>query len=441
MHNVVSETCREGRVWRGAGLALLTVVEVAALGPAPAAAGTPKTVVDFAAPSPGQPLQGLIAGTDGAYYGVEFGTVSLSGPGTPFPSVFRLTPKGPGKNGWQAAPIAVGNAGALALPIAYLTAGPGGVLYGSATLDGCIVWAPGFTFPCEAVVSLTPPAAGQATWTANVLWHTAAGTMITGLALAPSGVLIGSATDNTVFELTPPAAGQPVWSPATLYTFTGGADGGFPTGRLLLDSDGNIYGAAYQGGALVCGTAGTAACGTVFRLSPPANSSTAWSETTLYSGTAGPVELSYLQGGALYGVDQAGCCGAVVKIAPGPAALPWVLTDLAVFAGGTDGAAPAGLIAAGGGPLFGTTASGGLASCVAPPGSPTTTGGCGVVFELKPTAKGYRKITLWPFTGGADGGGPFGGLTVGPPGELLGVTYFGGIEALGTVYRLPVPLP
>ena len=429
---------------RYAGGALLAAAGLAALSLTPATAGTPKTVVSFVAPSPGQPLEGLIAGTDGAYYGVEFGAIGISEPGTPFPSVFRLTPKGAGKNGWQTALIPVADTATLAAPITYITAGPGGVLYGTATLNGCIVLAPGFVVPCAAVVSLTPPAAGQASWTASVLWHvTTMGTMITGLALAPSGALIGSAIDNTVFELTPPAAGQSVWSHQTLYTFTGGADGAFPNGRLLLDGAGNIYGAAYLGGASVCGTAGNAACGTVFRLNPPANGGTPWSETTLYSGTAGPVELSYLQGGALYGVDQAGCCGAVVKIAPGPASQPWALTNLAVFAGATDGAlpTPTGLIAGGGGLLYGTTTSGGLSSCVGTASPTAPANGCGVVYELKPTAKGYRKVTLWSFTGGADGGSPAGGLTAGPAGELLGVTYFGGAGALGTVYRLPILAP
>jgi uncharacterized repeat protein (TIGR03803 family) len=45
-----------------------------------------------------------------------------------------------------------------------------------------------------------------------------------------------------------------------LYTFTGGADGGVPNARLIMDSAGNLYGTAYQGGAF--------GAGTVFKITP-----------------------------------------------------------------------------------------------------------------------------------------------------------------------------
>lgn len=46
-----------------------------------------------------------------------------------------------------------------------------------------------------------------------------------------------------------------------LYSFTGQADGGVPTGRLLLDRSGNLYGVTATGGDPNC------RCGTVFVLS------------------------------------------------------------------------------------------------------------------------------------------------------------------------------
>jgi uncharacterized repeat protein (TIGR03803 family) len=58
-----------------------------------------------------------------------------------------------------------------------------------------------------------------------------------------------------------------------LYTFTGGADGGYPYAGVLLDSKGNIYGTTYLGGA--------SGQGTVFRLS------TTGKEKVLYSFTGG----------------------------------------------------------------------------------------------------------------------------------------------------------
>jgi uncharacterized repeat protein (TIGR03803 family) len=49
----------------------------------------------------------------------------------------------------------------------------------------------------------------------------------------------------------------------SLYSFTGGSDGGYPGVRLVQGSDGNFYGTTYRGGQ--------AGYGTVFRLTvvPP----------------------------------------------------------------------------------------------------------------------------------------------------------------------------
>ena len=55
----------------------------------------------------------------------------------------------------------------------------------------------------------------------------------------------------------------------TLYTFTGGADGGNPQGTPVLDTSGNVYGTTSYGGVAPCNTTGgtlisTFGCGTVF---------------------------------------------------------------------------------------------------------------------------------------------------------------------------------
>jgi uncharacterized repeat protein (TIGR03803 family) len=47
----------------------------------------------------------------------------------------------------------------------------------------------------------------------------------------------------------------------TLYSFTGGNDGGIPQGPLLLDKKGNLYGAAFTSG-------NGFGNGTVFKLDP-----------------------------------------------------------------------------------------------------------------------------------------------------------------------------
>jgi uncharacterized repeat protein (TIGR03803 family) len=53
---------------------------------------------------------------------------------------------------------------------------------------------------------------------------------------------------------------------ATLYSFTGGADGQTPYG-LSRDAAGNLYGTTENGGDVSC-KASTHGCGTVFKLHP-----------------------------------------------------------------------------------------------------------------------------------------------------------------------------
>jgi uncharacterized repeat protein (TIGR03803 family) len=51
---------------------------------------------------------------------------------------------------------------------------------------------------------------------------------------------------GTVFALTKSGS---TWQETILYKFTGGNDGGAPTGQLIQDSQGNLYGTAGRGGA------------------------------------------------------------------------------------------------------------------------------------------------------------------------------------------------
>jgi uncharacterized repeat protein (TIGR03803 family) len=64
----------------------------------------------------------------------------------------------------------------------------------------------------------------------------------------------GTDLHGTVFEL------DPTGKLTVLYSFTGGADGGNPWAGLLRDSDGNLYGTTYYGGA--------DGFGTVFKIAP-----------------------------------------------------------------------------------------------------------------------------------------------------------------------------
>ncbi len=61
----------------------------------------------------------------------------------------------------------------------------------------------------------------------------------------------GSSEVGMVFKLTPSGSG---WTYTNLYVFTGGSDGGTPTGGVTFDSSGNLYGTTVSGGRWGRGT-------------------------------------------------------------------------------------------------------------------------------------------------------------------------------------------
>jgi uncharacterized repeat protein (TIGR03803 family) len=103
------------------------------------------------------------------------------------------------------------------------------------------------------------------------------------------------------------------------------------------------------------------------------------------------------------------------------------------FAGGGDGALPtSNLIADKAGNLYGTTSEGGNSSACGPLGGES----CGVVFELMPSDGAWNESVLYSFTGGTDGGTPYGGLVIDANGNLYGTTYAGGTSGQGTVFEV-----
>jgi uncharacterized repeat protein (TIGR03803 family) len=215
----------------------------------------------------------------------------------------------------------------------------------------------------------------------------------------------GAYSNGVVFKLTP--AG----TETTLYSFTGGNDGGNPFDSLVFDGAGNLYGTTEFGGAY--------SNGMVFKLTP------AGTETTLYSFTGGsdgayPVAgLIFDSAGNLYGTTELGggsCCGVVFKLTP-----TGTETVLHSFTGGNDGGMPiAGVIADSAGNLYGTTFNGGAY-------------GFGVVFKLTPTG---TETPLYSFTGGNDGGYLYGGVILDSAGNLYGTTIDGGAYGWGTAYKV-----
>jgi uncharacterized repeat protein (TIGR03803 family) len=240
--------------------------------------------------------------------------------------------------------------------------------------------------------------------------------------------------NGTVFRLT----GKVL---TTLWSFSGGSDGALPSGALITDWKGALYGTTEGGGAFngpVCDGFG---CGTVFAIGNAAGSlTTIWT----FSGDDGALPGGTLltdATGVLFGTTQGGGAngnGTVFKLTP-PAAdqTAWTPTALWSFSGGSDGAIPGlgALIADQSGTLYGTTEFGGATGCFGG-------FGCGVVFKLTPPAAGrtvWTLSTLYRFSGGSDGRLPIAGLIADRKGALYGTTSEGGIPDHGVVFKLTPP--
>jgi len=223
-----------------------------------------------------------------------------------------------------------------------------------------------------------------------------------------------------IFELTRTAGDN--WGFVAVHDFTGGTDGAFPNGNLVLDSSGNLWGASDGGGRDKVGT--------VFELTPGAGE---WSETVLYNFCnrqgcpAGPQSgVVRDQSGNLYGTADD------VAFEVSPASGHWKETALHRFGVRKgDGADPwAGLILDARGNLYGTTGYGGT-GCGG--------GGCGTVYELSPEAGGkWRETILHRFdNNGKDGYIPgAGALFMDSSGNLYGTTEVGGAAGYGALFRL-----
>jgi uncharacterized repeat protein (TIGR03803 family) len=108
----------------------------------------------------------------------------------------------------------------------------------------------------------------------------------------------------------------------------------------------------------------------------------------------------------------------------------WRHSILYSFTGGVDGGQPyGGVTLDADGNVFGATVVGGT-------GGSCPEDGCGVVYELSKSDGGRWKETVIHDFDGADGSGPGAGLTLGPKGDLFGMTPTGGAHGFGVIYRL-----
>jgi uncharacterized repeat protein (TIGR03803 family) len=242
----------------------------------------------------------------------------------------------------------------------------------------------------------------------------------------------GTHSGGTVFKLAPGPNGT--WTETILWNFAG--TGNEPTGGLTLDSLGNLYGTTTRGG----GAPNTCShgCGVAFKLTPAKKGK--WKFTSIYrflgarqnDGQTPNGDLVFDAFGNLYGTTGRGGTaggGTAFELSPQPSGL-WSETVLHSFGTGSDGLSPvAGVILDQAGNLYGTTFQGGDYS------SKSCTGGCGIVFQLSPGGSGWTENILYSFAGGSDGSTPASVLVLNA-GHVYGTTLYGGSSGLGSVFEL-----
>lgn len=238
---------------------------------------------------------------------------------------------------------------------------------------------------------------------------------IYGIVRSASGTLYGSANggrfgtqegDGAVFKVT--AGG----TETILHSFGSGADGLTPSGSLIEDSKGNLYGVTVSGG--------THGGGSLFKISPSAK------ETILYnfSNTSAPEGSLLLDAqGNLYGTSVEGgkySYGAAYEFSS--SGKFHVIYSFCAQVHCTDGSQPqVGLARDSAGDLYGTTQNGG-------------TYGQGTVFKL--TDQGTETVLHSFGLANGDGYFPEAPVVLDEAGNLYGTTNVGGAHGRGIIFKI-----
>jgi uncharacterized repeat protein (TIGR03803 family) len=211
---------------------------------------------------------------------------------------------------------------------------------------------------------------------------------------------------------------------SVLHTFLGAADGGEPYSGPTLSSTGILWGTTLVGGDT---TACTNGCGIVYGYSIALQELDIVHEFQDYDGAYPYAGITEDSSGNFWGTTYGGgvgnctdACGEIFKIASDGS-----FSVVYSFTGGTDGGAPiSNVVLDTSGNIYGTTLEGGGTGCGGQ--------GCGVVYGASIAAPIH---VLHAFTGGADGGQPLAGLAV--RGSLLyGTTSIGGSGGAGVAFRV-----
>ncbi len=274
--------------------------------------------------------------------------------------------------------------------------------------------------PCGSALQLNHSGSG---WS-SVLMHTYVnkqdGCPTGNLVLDAAGNIYGVTQDGgangwgSIFELSDSGGS---WNQTILYSFKGQGDGGAPYSELVFDDKGNLYGTASARGA--------DGHGTLFELSP---SGSGWTYSVLYTFTGGvdggqPVAaLVFDKSGNLYGATTSfGANGGGTVFELSPSGSNWAFSVLASMTGSDGPVAALAMDAAG--TLYGTNFMDGAS-------------GYGSVFSLAPSGGTWTYKDLHDFTGGSDGGYPGGGVAFDAKGNLYGTAVLGGANGFGVLYEI-----
>jgi uncharacterized repeat protein (TIGR03803 family) len=238
---------------------------------------------------------------------------------------------------------------------------------------------------------------------------------------------------GTAFKMT--ANGTLVW----LYPFAGGAtDGALPYAGLTLDSSGKyFYGSTINGGngtSTVCNTFLFSGCGTIFKLDAATGK-----EVWVYSlqpvtDGANPFAGVVLDptGATVYGATNVGSANGYGAVIALDAATGTSVSLLHSFpASAADGAHPSGLAIDSQGAIYGTTYDGGDTACA---NLPYITG-CGTAFRMNASGTEVWLHAFGPSL--TDPINPTAGPTLSADGTTLyGTTTSGGSSQFGAVFQI-----
>jgi len=303
-------------------------------------------------------------------------------------------------------------------PLAALIADRSGNLYGSA-YEGGSSTGPCGGLGCGTVFKLAPD--GTFTMLYNFGSTTSDGTHPTGaLVRDAAGNLYGTTSAGgtlgygTVFKV------DPIGNETVLYNFTGGTDGKYPRG-LAGDAAGNLYGTTEDGGDPACDPG--YGCGTIFKLDVNGN----FTVLHAFAGYPGDGELPEASlvwgpGGKLYGTTRNGGRhgrGTIFRMT-----VEGELTVLYSFTGAPNGDLPASpLLVDPSGNIYGTTMGGAKKSDNA-----------GTVFKFNVKTRTFTQ--LHSFYANSDGWVPLAGLIRDKSGALYGTTEREGAYGMGSIFKI-----